>query len=58
MRALFLALLLSPAFAADYAPSGGPGRVGEVLLSERAASALGVSAGDTVEAGTLLAVIE
>ena len=50
MRALFLALLLSPAFAAADAPSGGPGRVGEVLLSERAASALGVSAGDTVEA--------
>lgn len=33
-----------------YAPSGGPGRVGEVLLSERAASALGVASGDTVEA--------
>jgi putative ABC transport system permease protein len=46
--ALLLTLALTPAFAA--APSGGPGRVGEVLLSERAASALGVSTGDTIEA--------
>lgn len=32
------------------APSGGPGRVGEVLLSERAAEALGVARGDTIDA--------
>ena len=55
MRLLAAALPLlayaSFASAADsYAPSGGPGRVGEVLLSERAAMALGVAAGDTVEA--------
>ena len=49
--ALPLLAVASFASAADsYAPSGGPGRVGEVLLSERAAMALGVAAGDTVEA--------
>ncbi len=35
-----------------FAPAGGPGRVGEVLLSERAASALGVTRGDTIEAAS------
>ena len=49
--ALLLVLLPStPAFADGFAPAGGPGRVGEVLLSERAARALGVAAGDTVDA--------
>jgi putative ABC transport system permease protein len=38
----------TPAFA----PSGGPGRVGEVLLSERATSALRVARGDTIEAAS------
>jgi putative ABC transport system permease protein len=42
--------LVALASIATYAPAGGPGRVGEVLLSERPASALGVAAGDTVEA--------
>ena len=50
VAALALAFAVPHASAADFAPSGGPGRVGEVLLSERAASALGVAAGDTVEA--------
>ena len=53
LPAAALALVLAPslAFAAPPdAPSGGPGRVGEVLLSERTASALGVARGDTVEA--------
>jgi putative ABC transport system permease protein len=36
--------------AAARAPSGGPGRVGELLLSERAAAGLGVVRGDTIEA--------
>jgi putative ABC transport system permease protein len=35
-----------------FAPQGGPGRVGEVLLSERAAHALGVAAGDTIDAAS------
>jgi len=49
--ALPLLALATIASAADsHAPSGGPGRVGELLLSERAASALGVAAGDTLEA--------
>ena len=48
--ALPLLALATIASASDYAPSGGPGRVGEVLLSERAAAALGVAAGDTLEA--------
>ena len=50
VAALVLALGTSHASASDFAPSGGPGKVGEVLLSERAASALGVAKGDTVEA--------
>jgi len=45
-----LALATIASAASADAPSGGPGRVGEVLLSERAASALGVAAGDTLEA--------
>jgi putative ABC transport system permease protein len=47
-----LLLLCSCAAAAAAAPAGGPGRVGEVLLSERAADALGVARGDTVEAAS------
>ncbi|MEP7027418.1 MAG: FtsX-like permease family protein [Candidatus Eisenbacteria bacterium] len=49
---LLVAAVLLPArpAAAAPAPSGGPGRVGEVLLSERAAKALGVARGDTVDA--------
>ncbi len=46
---LFL-VVLGTSRAAAAVPSGGPGRVGEVLLSERAASALGVARGDTIEA--------
>ena len=52
--ALLLLALPSPAAASRVliprVPAGGPGRVGEVQLSERAAAALGVSPGDTVEA--------
>jgi len=50
--AIFVALLLlAPvARADDFAPTGGPGRVGEVRLSERAATALAASPGDTIEA--------
>jgi len=41
----------SGAAGADaFAPNAGPGRVGEVRLSERAARALDVGAGDTLEA--------
>jgi putative ABC transport system permease protein len=47
---LLPAAALALATVVSYAPSGGAGRVGEVLLSERAASALGVAAGDTIEA--------
>jgi putative ABC transport system permease protein len=35
-----------------FAPNAGPGRVGEVRLSERAARSLGVEAGDTLEASS------
>jgi len=51
LPAAALPLLACATIASAAAPSGGPGRVGEVLLSERAASALGVSAGDTIDAG-------
>ena len=47
---IFPAAALALVTIVSYAPAGGPGRVGEVLLSERAASALGVAAGDTVDA--------
>lgn len=48
---LLFTLVTETAFAESaFAPAGGPGKVGEVLLSERAASALGVERGDTIEA--------
>jgi len=47
---LALALLAGPAPRAMASPAVGPGRVGEVLLSERAAAALGVQRGDTIDA--------
>ena len=53
VRARLLVLLLvalGASGAGAAVPSGGPGRVGEVLLAERAASALGVARGDTIEA--------
>jgi putative ABC transport system permease protein len=51
LPAVALALsLLSATAGAAFAPAGGPGRVGEVLLSERAAAALGVTRGDTLDA--------
>jgi putative ABC transport system permease protein len=46
---VLLALALAPAPAEADPAGGGPG-VGEILLSERAASALGAVAGDTLEA--------
>jgi putative ABC transport system permease protein len=51
-----LLALAGPAPAGAFAPAGGPGRVGEVLLSERAASALGVARGDTIEAAPTAAM--
>lgn len=48
--AIVLAFVLLSAPNVSAALAGGPGRVGEVLLSERAAAALGVARGDTVDA--------
>ncbi len=45
-----LMLVAATARAGGFAPAGGPGRVGEVCLSERAAAALGAAPGDTLEA--------
>ena len=47
---LALAFFAGPAARALASPAGVPGRVSEVLLSERAATALGVARGDTIDA--------